>query len=106
MVGIGTAQVDLTNKTDDYCSFLGLSSESWGYSYTGVFYHKRKGTLYGSQFGKGSIIGLHLDTWHGTLSLYKNHGFIGMLVTFLDQIDNTSRVELSRSKLVNTSRYR
>lgn len=32
---------------------------------------------FSSRFGQGSIIGVHLDTWHGTLTFFKNRKCIG-----------------------------
>ncbi|NXV46093.1 SPSB3 protein, partial [Uria aalge] len=34
-------------------------------------------------FGQGSIIGVHLDTWHGTLTFFKNRKCIGVAATKL-----------------------
>lgn len=36
---------------------------------------------FSSRFGQGSIIGVHLDTWHGTLTFFKNRKCIGEEVT-------------------------
>ncbi|KAK7919719.1 hypothetical protein WMY93_011003 [Mugilogobius chulae] len=45
--------------------FLGHDEDSWGLSYTGLFQHKGDKVKFSSRFGQGSIIGVHLDTWHG-----------------------------------------
>lgn len=34
----------------------------------GLLHHKGDKTSFSSRFGQGSIIGVHLDTWHGTLT--------------------------------------
>ncbi|KAA8581673.1 hypothetical protein FQN60_003254 [Etheostoma spectabile] len=57
MVGIGTSELDLEKFKFSFGSLLGHDEDSWGLSYTGQ---------------RGSIIGVHLDTWHGTLTFYKN----------------------------------
>lgn len=38
---------------------------------------------FASRFGQGSIIGVHLDTWHGTLTFFKNRKCIGVAATEL-----------------------
>nr|XP_020024985.1 SPRY domain-containing SOCS box protein 3 isoform X2 [Castor canadensis] len=72
MVGIGTSDVDLDKYHHTFCSLLGRDEDSWGLSYTGLLHHKGDKTSFSSRFGQGSIIGVHLDTWHGTLTFFKN----------------------------------
>ncbi|XP_061611048.1 SPRY domain-containing SOCS box protein 3 isoform X1 [Phyllopteryx taeniolatus] len=72
MVGIGTAEVNLEKFKYNFGSLLGHDEDSWGLSYTGLLQHKGEKVNFSSRFGQGSIIGLHLDTWHGTLTVYKN----------------------------------
>lgn len=43
----------------------------------GLLHHKGDKTSFSSRFGQGSIIGVHLDTWHGTLTFFKNRKRIG-----------------------------
>jgi len=85
MVGVGTASVDLDTNRYNFCSFLGRDKNSWGLSYYGKTQHC--GTLTDLKptvrFGQGSIIGMHLDTWQGKLSFYKNRRPIGTAVIFL-----------------------
>lgn len=47
----------------------------------GLLHHKGDKTSFSSRFGQGSIIGVHLDTWHGTLTFFKNRKCIGEEVT-------------------------
>ncbi|XP_063474497.1 SPRY domain-containing SOCS box protein 3 isoform X3 [Symphalangus syndactylus] len=77
MVGIGTSDVDLDKYRHTFCSLLGRDEDSWGLSYTGLLHHKGDKTSFSSRFGQGSIIGVHLDTWHGTLTFFKNRKCIG-----------------------------
>ncbi|XP_051487927.1 SPRY domain-containing SOCS box protein 3 isoform X2 [Apus apus] len=72
MVGIGTSDVNLDKYRHTFCSLLGRDEDSWGLSYTGLLHHKGDKTSFSSRFGQGSIIGVHLDTWHGTLTFFKN----------------------------------
>ncbi|XP_055991215.1 SPRY domain-containing SOCS box protein 3 isoform X2 [Sorex fumeus] len=66
-----------------FCSLLGRDADSWGLSYTGLLHHKGDKTSFSSRFGQGSIIGVHLDTWHGTLTFFKNRKCIGVAATKL-----------------------
>nr|XP_057917167.1 SPRY domain-containing SOCS box protein 3-like [Doryrhamphus excisus] len=83
MVGIGTSEVNLEKFKYNFGSLLGHDEDSWGLSYTGLFQHKGDKATFSSQFGQGSIIGMHLDTWHGTLTFYKNRHCIGVAATRL-----------------------
>ncbi|XP_028842659.1 SPRY domain-containing SOCS box protein 3a [Denticeps clupeoides] len=83
MVGIGTSDVNLDKYRHTFCSLLGKDDESWGLSYTGLLHHKGDKVSFSSRFGQGSIIGVHLDTWHGTLTFFKNRKCIGVAVTEL-----------------------
>ncbi|XP_050953620.1 SPRY domain-containing SOCS box protein 3 [Labeo rohita] len=83
MVGIGTSEVNLDQFKHSFCSLLGTDEDSWGLSYTGHLHHKGSKVNFSSRFGQGSIIGVHLDSWHGTLSFYKNRRCIGIAATHL-----------------------
>ncbi|KAK9530515.1 hypothetical protein VZT92_012011 [Zoarces viviparus] len=83
MVGIGTAEVNMEKFKFSFGSLLGHDEDSWGLSYTGHLQHKGDKVKFSSRFGQGSIIGVHLDTWHGTLTFYKNRHFIGVAATRL-----------------------
>ncbi|XP_066131389.1 SPRY domain-containing SOCS box protein 3 isoform X1 [Saccopteryx bilineata] len=83
MVGIGTSDVDLDKYHHTFCSLLGRDEDSWGLSYTGLLHHKGDKTSFSSRFGQGSIIGVHLDSWHGTLTFFKNRKCIGVAATKL-----------------------
>ncbi|KAK1881896.1 SPRY domain containing SOCS box protein 3 [Dissostichus eleginoides] len=81
MVGIGTSEVNLEKFKFSFGSLLGNDEDSWGLSYTGFLQHKGDKVRFSSRFGQGSIIGVHLDTWHGTLTFYKNRHCIGVAST-------------------------
>lgn len=83
MVGIGTSEVNLEKFKYSFGSLLGHDEDSWGLSYTGLLQHKGHKVKFSSRFGHGSIIGIHLDTWHGTLTFYKNRHYIGVAATRL-----------------------
>lgn len=78
MVGVGTVDLDLNKYRHKFCSLVGKDSDSWGLSYTGMLHHKGKRDPYATKFGQGTIIGVHLDMWHGTLSFYKNRKPLGI----------------------------
>lgn len=83
MVGVGTGNVDLDAFQYSFCSLLGRDGESWGLSYYGKAHHKGQfANFRNARFGQGSILGLHLDMWQGTLSYYKNRQPLGKLRTF------------------------
>ncbi|MEQ2185175.1 SPRY domain-containing SOCS box protein 3 [Goodea atripinnis] len=83
MVGIGTSDVNLDKYRHTFCSLLGKDADSWGLSYSGLLHHKGDKLKFSSRFGQGSIIGVHLDTWHGTLTFFKNRKCIGVATTEL-----------------------
>ncbi|XP_035255190.1 SPRY domain-containing SOCS box protein 3a [Anguilla anguilla] len=83
MVGIGTSDVNLDKYRHTFCSLLGKDEDSWGLSYTGLLHHRGDKVNFSSRFGQGSIIGVHLDTWHGTLTFFKNRKCIGVAATEL-----------------------
>ena len=77
MVGVGTADLDLNKYRHKFCSLIGRDSDGWGLSYTGMVQHKGQKHSFSSKFGQGTIIGLHLDMWRGTLAFYKNRKPLG-----------------------------
>ncbi|XP_052071353.1 SPRY domain-containing SOCS box protein 3-like [Mytilus californianus] len=83
MVGVCTTDIDLNKCRHVFCSMIGQDSDSWGLSYTGHLQHKKNKQSYSSKFGQGSIVGVHLDMWHGTLSFYKNRKPLGIAYTGL-----------------------
>ncbi|XP_035468555.2 SPRY domain-containing SOCS box protein 3-like [Scophthalmus maximus] len=83
MVGIGTSEVNLERFKYSFGSLLGHDDDSLGLSYTGLLQHQGHKVKFSSRFGQGSIIGVHLDTWHGTLTFYKNRHCIGVAATRL-----------------------
>lgn len=77
MVGIGTNKVDFDAKRDIFCSLLGLDQESFGFSYHGYVQHGGIKCQYGSRFGQGSLVGIYLNTWRGTLEFFLNRKPLG-----------------------------
>ncbi|KAK2496453.1 LOW QUALITY PROTEIN: hypothetical protein MC885_019778 [Smutsia gigantea] len=64
---------------------LGEGQHFWEIKMTSPVYGTDMGdkTSFSSRFGQGSIIGVHLDTWHGTLTFFKNRKCIGVAATRL-----------------------
>lgn len=62
-----------SSTTEDKNKFLCLTL----CLFEGLLQHKGDKVKFSSRFGQGSIIGVHLDTWHGTLTFYKNRHYIG-----------------------------
>lgn len=83
MVGVCKTDMDLNKCRRVFCSMIGQDEDSWGLSYTGHIQHKMTKRSYSSKFGQGSIVGVHLDMWHGTLSFYKNRKPLGIAFTGL-----------------------
>lgn len=83
MVGVCTPKCDLQYGIHRFCSLLGRDKESWGYSYTGTVQHAAKFRHYGPRWGKGSIVGIHLDSWRGTLEFFLNRKPLGIAFTGL-----------------------
>ncbi|XP_056634692.1 SPRY domain-containing SOCS box protein 3 [Diorhabda sublineata] len=81
MVGIGTSKVIFADWKFRFCSLLGIDSQSWGYSYHGLIQHDKLLCKYGSKFGLGSIIGVHLDMCKGTLEYYLDRKPLGIAFT-------------------------
>ncbi|GJQ81768.1 hypothetical protein Trydic_g314 [Trypoxylus dichotomus] len=78
MIGVGTSKVLLNERQYKFCSMLGYDDQSWGYSYRGIIQHDKLIRKYGSVFGLGSIIGIHLDMCTGTLEYYLNRKSLGV----------------------------
>ncbi|CAH0585452.1 unnamed protein product [Chrysodeixis includens] len=72
MVGLGTSKVDMADSLFKFTSFLGRDAESYGLSYTGALRHNATVTKDNTGFCKGSIIGVKVDLWQGTLEFYLN----------------------------------
>ncbi|KAK1118426.1 hypothetical protein K0M31_015125 [Melipona bicolor] len=83
MVGVGTNKVDLNSTKHVFCSFLGLDQESFGFSYRGYIQHAGEKRNYGPCFGQGSLVGIYLDTWRGTLEFFLNRKPLGIAFTGL-----------------------
>lgn len=78
MLGVCNSDMDVTQYKTSFCSLIGKDSNSWGLSYTGNFYHKGKAQKYSSRFDHGTVIGVHLDTWHGKISFFKDNEPLGV----------------------------
>ncbi|KAK6637761.1 hypothetical protein RUM44_008183 [Polyplax serrata] len=85
MVGVGTENFNINQANERFCNLIGCDSESWGMKFTGSLHHnntfKNYNTIAG--FTMGSIIGVHLNMWNGTLEYYLNRiplgvAFIGL----------------------------
>ena len=70
--------MDLSRYRSHFCSLIGKDSESWGLSYFGTIHHNGKVYDYTSKFDRGTVIGVHLDQWHGRLSFFKNQEPLGV----------------------------
>ncbi|RZC42891.1 SPRY domain-containing SOCS box protein 3, partial [Asbolus verrucosus] len=78
MVGVGTSAIIFAEWRYRFFSLLGFDKQSWGYSYNGTVQHDNITRCYGSKFGLGSLIGVHLDMCKGTLEYYLNRKPLGV----------------------------
>lgn len=76
MVGVGTnkARLEMTG----FHSLLGRDQESWGFSYKGNLYHNGETRQYSQGFTQGSIVGIHHDSWKGTLQFFLDKRPLGL----------------------------
>lgn len=65
---IGLCDINLAPTT----SFVGTTSNSWGYGGSGTKYNNGTSTSYGATYAAGDIIGVAFDADAGTLTFYKN----------------------------------
>lgn len=86
MIGIGTTDMVITDEKLKFCSLLGLNSQSWGYSYSGLIQHQKMRRSYGYRFDKGSIIGVYLDMCQGTLQYYLNRRPLGKIEILFNRV--------------------
>ena len=88
MVGLATRKLDLESHLHSFESLLGHDEESLGFSYHGYVKYNGLKKRFGEKWGKGDIIGVHLDTWRGNLYFYKNRIFQGLAYTGLKVVSN------------------
>lgn len=72
MVGIGTAEADLSSQT--FQPILGKDGESWGLSHKGYTYHNGKETRYCPAFmeNQPTTVGVFFNGLEGTVTFYKD----------------------------------
>ncbi|CAB3226371.1 unnamed protein product [Arctia plantaginis] len=83
MVGVGSENVDINDSLFSFRSFLGRNEESYGLSYTGAVCHGAQVTHDSPGFGWGTIVGVKVDMWHGTLEFFINRQGLGVSYVML-----------------------
>ena len=83
MVGLATKAISTTSHTHSFASLLGHDSHSWGFSYQGFVQHAGKKVAYGNRWGKGNTVGVHFDSWRGTVEFYLDKNPLGVAFTGL-----------------------
>lgn len=78
MVGLVLGSMDLDTHRHNFCSLLGQDSHSWGFSYHGYIQHRGVQTSYGKSWQAGDTLGVHLDSWMGTVEFYLNRQPLGI----------------------------
>ena len=94
MIGVTTSNFDVDCASVSYNCGLGkdMDGESWGYSYKGEWFNKGRVTKRTLTWGLGSIIGVLLDRWKGTLEYYLNREPLGVAFRGKNTI-NLKRIE-------------
>lgn len=72
MVGIGTDKVNIEDSRLKFSSLLGEDEQSYGLSYRGTVRHGMASANETDGFCRGTIVGVRIDMWHGTLEFYLN----------------------------------
>ncbi|XP_072949615.1 SPRY domain-containing SOCS box protein 3-like isoform X2 [Epargyreus clarus] len=72
IIGMGTSKLDITSARFLFTSLLGKNGESYGLSYTGVLRHNDQEVPESVGFCRGTIVGVRVDMWRGTLEYYLN----------------------------------
>ncbi|XP_028177769.1 SPRY domain-containing SOCS box protein 3-like isoform X1 [Ostrinia furnacalis] len=72
MVGLGSEKVNVSDFQFKFTSLLGLDTESYGLSYTGAVRHNASSSAESPGFCRGTIIGVRVNMWQGTLEFYLN----------------------------------
>jgi len=98
MVGVGTVQANVNSHIHTFTSLLGRCDQTWGYSYQGFIQHAGKQIKYGPKWGQTSIVGIHLDTWTGTLEFYLNRKPLGIAFRGLKNKDVFPMVSSTAAK--------
>lgn len=85
MIGVGTENFNINQSNQEFINLLGSDGESWGMNFNGKLNHNKKEQNYSpiAGFTMGSIIGIHLDMWNGTLEYYLNRVPLGIAFTGL-----------------------
>ena len=115
MIGIGSSTVDLDYSRTNFASLLGRDSESWGLSYLGIIQHRGEMKQFTTKLERDDVVGLHLDLWHGTLTIYNQGKLCGVafcglqnkeLYPMLSSTAARTRMKLQRScSLPTTLQY-
>ncbi|KAJ0176398.1 hypothetical protein K1T71_007577 [Dendrolimus kikuchii] len=72
MVGLGTNKVNISGSQFEFTSLLGQDEESYGLSYLGKVRHNAAVVKRTHGFCRGTIIGVKVDLWAGTLEFFIN----------------------------------
>lgn len=85
MIGVGTENFNINQLCQEFNNLLGFDNESWGMTFNGKLCHNKKVSDYHpiAGFTMGSIVGVHLDMWNGTLEYYLNRIPLGIAFTGL-----------------------
>ncbi|XP_043258069.1 SPRY domain-containing SOCS box protein 3-like [Colletes gigas] len=110
VIGVGTNNMDLNGIKDDF--YLGFNYQSYVFSSRGYIQHNEDKCSYGPSFGQGSLVGIYLNTWRGTLEFFLNRKPLGiafnelrgiMLYPLVGSRNSESKIRLTHSCSVPAS---
>ncbi len=85
MVGVATERFldsleeeGSTMSRRGFSAVLGSDGESWGLCHDGKAWHGGAVRGHLRRWGQGSILGVHLDTWRGTVEFFLNRESMGV----------------------------
>ncbi|CAH2048881.1 unnamed protein product, partial [Iphiclides podalirius] len=88
MVGMGTDRMNVPDSEYKFTSLLGQDEESYGLSYQGPVRHNAMELRDSPGFCRGTIVGVRVDMWLGTLEFYLNRQRQGICIYNLRRHDS------------------
>ena len=83
MVGLATKAINTSSFIHSFGSLLGHDNNSWGFSYQGFVQHANRKVSYGERWTTGSTVGVHYDSWRGSVEFYLDRRPLGIAFTGL-----------------------
>lgn len=80
MIGVATSKVQINKNSHDFSHFLGSDDQSWGLTSHCTIRHNQQSMPYHERaaFNEGTLVGVYLNMWEGTLEYYVNRRPLGV----------------------------